>query len=202
MKPIAERIRRGTLGVFFASALVLTLACGGGGGGGGTLPPAVAASFTGSGTAAAANGVRLRAQAPSGDMLVLEVAIGGITTSTDLYSFAFDIVLSDPTVATFVAGSDEFGNALTLVGQQQGDAQATLQGNRLVVGVSKVGGGGGNQVPAGESVVVRLTFRVLKAGTTNIGFSSSVRAPEALDSTGTTIPSVQFDTVAAVISGV
>ncbi|MFQ5818294.1 MAG: hypothetical protein ACE5H2_10135, partial [Terriglobia bacterium] len=81
-------------------------------------------------------------------------------------------------------------------------------GNRVIVGVTKLGGGAGNGIGPLEPIIVSLTFQVLKVGTTNITIVGSpanpqnpTAAPAALDSTGVVISSVFFDTFAAQISG-
>lgn len=176
--------------------------CGGGGGGdGGMMPAPVVARFTGTSAASAPNLVRLTGS-PSGNTVVVRVVVGGPTTSSDLYSFAFDLVLGDTSVATYVAGSATFGTALTLSGGQTSDVEATLQGNRVVVGVTKLGGGAGNGV-ATEQTVVTLTFRVLKAGSTTLTFAGAPPSgsPACLDSNLATIPSIAFDAGSATLSG-
>ena len=134
----------------------------------------------------------------------MSVAIEGPTTSADLYSFAFDLLLGDPSVAQYVSGTVDFGSALTLEAGQSYSVLASQTGDRVVVGVSKTGGGTGNGVSVSEAVVVRLTFRVLKEGTTSIVLAGSPgeSGPLALDSGGATIGSVQFDTSPASISGI
>ena len=194
------------LGVLGLCAIAVPVACGGGGGGG-TITPSFAASFTGSRTTVAPNVVRLRSASSSGDTVVLEVTIGGSTTSTNLNTFAFDLVLSDPSVASYVNQSATFGNALTLGAGQTAGVQVAQSGNRVIVGVTKIGAGTGNGVSVSEAVVVRLTFRVLKVGTTTVTFSGVVNAqnpsggPAVLDPTPALVPSVLFDTVPAAISG-
>jgi len=157
----------------------------------------VSAAFTGSGVASAANVVRLTGQASS-DAVVVSVTIGGPTTSGDLYSFAFDLNVGDPSVLQYVAASATFGSALTLDSGQTGEALASQNGGVVTVGVSKLGGGAGNGVGAGESGIVSLTFRVLKKTSTTIGIAASATA---LDSNLAAVPSVQFDTTPATITG-
>ena len=190
--------------VSIAAMVVAPLAlpgCGGGGGGdGGMMPAPIVASFSGSGTASAPDVVRLTGS-PSGNTVVVRVVVGGPTTSSDLYSFAFDLVLGDASVATYVAGSAAFGTALTLSGGQTSAVEATLQGNRVVVGVTKLGGGSGNAV-ATEQTVVSLTFRLLKAGSTTLTIEGAPGgSPACLDSAGVAIPSIVFDAAPATLSG-
>jgi len=188
-------------------ALALTPGCGGSDGGGGTVPTNLIASFAPSGTAAAPNLVRLRASSVSGDIAIVEVVLGGPTTSNDLYAFAFDLVLSNPAIATYVAGSAVAGTALVPSGGQSITVQAVQTGPRVVVGVTKVGGGAGNAVGAAEPVVLRLSFRVLAAGGTEVTFSGSIApqnptgGPAALDSNVALVPTIQFDGAIAMILG-
>jgi hypothetical protein len=167
------------------------------------------AQFLATTTPADENAVRLRSTTVDGDLVTLEVAIGGPTTSGDLYSFAFDLVLSDASVATYVDGSAVFGDALTLSGGQGSTVLCSQSGDRIVVGVSKTGGGSGNDVAAGELAVVRLTLQVLDEGTTSITIEGSPgnplnpgTDPVALDSAGAVVPSVRFDSAPALLLGV
>ena len=68
-------------------------------------------SFSGSGTAAGADRARLTGIA-SGELVEINLVIGGPTTSDDLYSFAFDLVMSAPDVFELVPGSAALGPAL------------------------------------------------------------------------------------------
>jgi hypothetical protein len=170
--------------------------------------PPPSAAFAASGTAAAPNLVRLRSASTTGDVATLEVAIGGPTTSTDVYGFAFDLVLSNPAVAHYIAGSAQFGTALTPSGGQTTVVLAQQSGNRVTVGASLFGGGPGDQIGAGESVILTLRFRVVRLGTTLILFDGSTDPtdptddPAAADSTGAVIGSVTFDPSPATLSGV
>lgn len=203
-----ESRRRARRALPALALLLLAAACSSsdnnnGGGGAG-----VTAAFTPSATAAAANLVRLRAGSAGSDMVTVEVALSGVTTSADIYSFAFDLVLSDATVASYVSGSAVVGGVLVPVGPQGTSVLVSQAGSRVVVGVSKTGGGAGNGVGAGEQVVVSLTFRVARVGSTNVTFAGSPSNPQnptanpaALDSGGAVIGSISFDAVAATISG-
>jgi hypothetical protein len=85
--------------------------------------------------------------------------------------------------------------------------EATQSGGRVIVGVTKLGGGPGNGVGAAEAGIVRLTFKVVNVGTSMISFSGSITSsnptgqPVALDSGGAPIGSVIFDSSPATISG-
>ncbi len=167
----------------------------------GFILPGLTASFNGSGTAAAANLVRLEGST-AGDTVNVRVVIDGATTNTDLYSFAFDLVLSDGTLAQFVSGTTSFGNALTTSGGQTSQVLAVQNGDRITVGVSKLGGGAGNAVPAGERTVVSMDLRLLKVGTGTLRIEGSPpNAPAVLDSTGAVIGTVLFDGATAAIGG-
>ncbi len=190
--------RRGTrpLSAVLLIAATAVVGCGGGNSNtGGVVSRGVNASFVASTTAAGPDMVRLRSVTTSSDLVTLEVAVGGPTTSNDLYSFAFDLLLSDPTVAIYVDGSAVFGNALTLGGGQGSTVLVTQTVDRIVIGVSKTGGGGGNGIGASEDSVVRLTLRVIDTGTTAITITGSPTnpVPTALDSAGSVVPSVVFD---------
>ena len=85
---------------------------------------------------------------------------------------------------------------------------ASQHGNRVVVGVSKTGGGEGNRIDGPEEPVVRLTFRVLATGATDLTLAGSpanpqnpTGAPAALDSAGAVVPGVTFDAAPSQIVG-
>jgi len=178
--------------------------CGGGDEG---VVPGLTATFTPSGTPSSQNLVRLTRVSSSGVLMILEASLGGPTTSSDLYSFAFDLVLSDPTVVQYVPGSVEAGTALTPTGGQSVAVEAAQSGDRVILGVTKLGGGAGNGVGASGASVIRWTLKVLKIGTSTISFSGSVTPsnptgqPVALDSGGVPISSITFDESAATLSG-
>jgi hypothetical protein len=184
--------------ILTSCAVLLATGCGGDGGGGGTIPPGLSGTFTASGTSASANQVRLRSGTPSGDLVSIEVAIGGPSVG-GLYAFAFDLVLSDPAVVE-VQGITvpSSGGALTAAAGQTLHAEAAKAGDRIVVGVTKLGGGAGNAVSAAEAVVATLVLRVLQAGTTTVTFAGSSRpgdppGPVALDESGGVIAAVVYD---------
>lgn len=182
--------------------------CGGGGdNGGGPITPPLTAAFTASPTAAAADRIKLVESSKAGSRITLNVAVFGPTTSDDIYGWAFDVVIGDPSVARFVPGSANAGNALSACPGQVVEALAT-QGTandgstRVVVGVSKLGGCTGNRVNDSQATVVSLTFDVLKTGNCSLSFSGNP-SPLALDSKTVpeSIPSIQFDTAAATLRG-
>lgn len=155
----------------------------------------LSASFKPSGATRATGLVRLRGGAVSGDVIDIEVAIGGPTTAKDLYSVAFDLAVSDPAVVRLERATAR--GALTLAAGQTRTVQATLTGNHLVVGVTKLGGGAGNAITAREDVLVTLTLKVLAPGTATLTFAGGLAA---LDSSGRVVPSVRFDSKAATLT--
>jgi len=205
--PCSPHPRRSWLAdVPLAAALLATLiGCSSGGGGAGA--PLVA-GFTPGTPAAAGDLVRLRAASIVGDTVVLEVALGGPTSNTDLYAFAFDLVLGDPAVAEFVTGSEQDGAVLVPgAGQGVNLLLVSQQGDRVVVGLSKSSGGAGDGVAAGEAVVLSLTFRVLAPGSTTLTFAGSPTnplgpqgQPTALDSNLQAVAGIAFDAAAAEIT--
>lgn len=183
----------------------------GGGSSGDPTQPAFTAQFTPSGTPAAANLVRMTQAVVDRDLVRINIAIGGPTTSSDLYSFAFDLVLSDASVAAYVPGTAQAGTALQPSGGQSITVLAnpdSSRPNRVVVGVTKIGGGAGNGVGGGEPTVVSLVFRLLRRDGTSIAFGGSSVIPTdpkfnpvALNSSNAVIASVDFDTVPVRLTG-
>lgn len=188
--------------VTLATAALFGVGCGGGGD-----SSSFSSSFTPSGTPQVANRIKLVQKGASGNLLVVSAIIYGPTTSTDLYSFSFDVVIGDPTVLSFSPNSAVAGPALTVSGGQTVSAIAAPAGadpTHIVVGVSKVGGGAGNQVTGTSAIVVDLSFGFLKAGTSTLAIASSP-APAVLDSTlpnGAVIGSITFDTATGAATGV
>ena len=81
-----------------------------------------------------------------GSLIQVNVKIGGPTTSTDLFSFSFNIKLSNPGIVrnvTWLAGD-------ALTGEQA--VVSTLNGDKLVIGVSKLGGTGNGVGAAGATL--------------------------------------------------
>ena len=181
--------------------------CGGGDGGGSVVNPSLTVTFTDSGTASVPDLVRL-AGTPSGEQVTVEVALAGPTTSNDIYAFAFDLVIGDTSVLAYVLGSAQMGSALSTAGCLGESVLADQSGDRVVVGVSKLGGCSGNGVPADERAIVRITFRVLRAGSSTLSLAGSPQAlraatsePTAFDSSLDRIDSIQFDVASATIRG-
>ena len=183
-----------------AAFVIAILAAGCGGGNDAPVAVGVAADFAGTGTVAQDNGVRLLEGSTSGEILTIEVACGR-TDRDDVYGFAFDLVLSDPSVAEYVVDSIEAGDALggnVVVAAQQ-------NGERIVIGVVQTDQTG-DSIPGPDSIVVRLALRVLKTGTTGIGFEGSTGSnptndPVAVDSSGTPIGTIVFDAISATVIG-
>lgn len=190
--------------------LFLLAGCGGGSGGDPTQP-AFTAQFTPSGTPAAANLVRMTQAVVDRDLVRLNIVLGGPTSSSDIYSFAFDLVLTDATVAAYVPGTAQAGTALQPSGGQSITVLASPDSsrpNRVVVGVTKIGGGAGNGVAGGEPTVVSLVFRVLRRDATSIAFGGSSVVPTdpkfnpvALNASNGVIASVDFDAVPIRLTG-
>src|SRR5262245_66287407 len=129
--------------------MIVSLALFGYGCGGSDNGPGFSSAYTASSTPQAANLVKVVPKGANGNRLVVDVVIYGPTTSTDLYSFAFDVVIGDPSVLSFVSGSATAGSALVAGMGQSIQAIAAPSGSdptHIVVGVSKLGGGGGTAV--------------------------------------------------------
>jgi hypothetical protein len=202
-------------GVFFTLLVagIAAFGCGGGGGGGGDSSSGMPgsglnAAFAPSGTPRSADLVRLLGVAEDSNTVRIDVVIGGVTTSNDIYGFAFDLVLSNPDVAEYIPNSADFGSALDLGSGQGSLVEASQQGDRVVVGVSKSGGGPGNGIGDEEPIIVSLYFEVQEAGTTDVDFAGSPTNPMqpsadpvAFDSSENVIPSIDFDAGSASISG-
>src|SRR5262245_35849320 len=165
----------------------------------GLLSRRLRANFRGSETPAAPNQVRLVKVSRAKDRVTVGVVLGGATTSADIYSWAFDLELVGAAVE-YVPGSAVAGDAMVPAPGQAVSAQVSTQGNRLVVGVSKTGGGSGNAVAGVEATIVTLTFRVLAKGKATIAFAGAPDrpghpspGPTALDSSGEVVSGITFD---------
>jgi hypothetical protein len=173
---------------------VLLSAAPGCGGSSQPAPAPIVAEFQPNATQSAPNLVRLTGSA-AGDIVIINVVLGGQTISDDLYSFAFDLLISDSAVVRYINGSATFGGALTLDAGQQSQVLASQSGNRVTIGVSKLGGGTGNGVTTNEENIVSLRFRVLRRNEqAAISITGSPpNDPAALDSAGLVIDSIDFD---------
>ena len=185
--------------------LLLAVNCGGGDGDGGSL----GASFTASSTAATPRLIKMVQHSKSGSHVSVDVVIYGPDTTLDMYTFAFDVLIGDPTIARFVPTSEVAGGALVPFAGQSVQAIAdlgTLPGggtdlSRVVVGVSKLGGGVGNGIAGASAVVVRLTFALQKTGSTTLTLGGTP-SPQVLNSNGVAIGSITYDAAAATTMGV
>ena len=171
------------------------LGCGGGSGSG------LSGGFTASSTATSPGLIKLVRKSSSGSHVVVSATLYG-PVAADLYSFAFDVVVGNTATAKFVPNSAAAGNTLMATGGQTIQAEADVSSGdatHVVVGVSKLGGGTGNST-SGNTIIVDLTFALQSSGTTSLAIATSP-APQALDSTGTPIGSVSFDTAAGTLHG-
>jgi len=176
---------------------------------GGSDGSSLGGSFTASSTPQSPGLVKLVQKSKSGSHVVVSAVIYGPLPAVDMYSFAFDIAIGDPTVARFVTTSETAGGALVASGGQTISVVAdlaTLPGggddnSRVVVGITKTGGGAGNGFASATAVIVNLTFALQKEGTTALAIAGSP-APEALDSNGAPIGAITFDTASATVRGV
>lgn len=183
--------------VVLVAASLWALGCGGGSGSSG-----LSGGFTASATATSPGVIKLIKKSSSGSHVVVSAIIYG-PFSADLYSFAFDVVVGNTATAKFVPNSAAAGNALVPTGGQTVVAVADVSGSdatHVVVGVSKTGGGLGNGITGSSATIVNLTFALQTAGTTSLAIATNP-APQALDSTGTPIGGVSFDTAAGTLRG-
>jgi hypothetical protein len=162
------------------------------------VPPSLTVIFSDSGTASAPDMVRLSGT-PSGERVLVDVVLAGPTTSDDISSFAFDVEIGDTTVLAYGDVAAVAGPALFTQGCIDPTVLAGQSGDRVVVGVAKLGCAG-NGLPAGEEAIVTLSFRVLKEGTSTLSLEGSpTQDPTAFDSNTNEIGSIQFDGLSATI---
>lgn len=190
----------------FSVAAIPSIGCGGGGSDdGGVVNPTLSAVFTESTLVELGDRVKLLQGSASGANVTTQVVLFGPTTSSDIYGWAFDVVISNPAVVEFVAASATAGTTLTPCPGNNLALQASQQTaggvTSVVVGLTKLGNCAGNGVPAGSHVVVSLTFRVKAVGSSNLTFGG-VGGPRALDSNLATIGSIAFDPGSATLQGV
>ena len=182
--------------VVLVTCSLWALGCGGSSSGSG-----LSGGFTASSTATSPGLIKLVKKSSSGSHVVVSAILYGPVTA-DLYSFAFDVVVGNTATALFVPNSAVAGTTLMATGGQTIQAEASVSsGNatHVVVGVSKLGGGTGNST-TGNTVIVDLTFALQASGTTSLAIATSP-APQVLDSTGTPIGAVTFDTAAGTLQG-
>lgn len=162
------------------------------------------AQFTTSTTATAVDLIKLVPGPRSGGRVVVQAVIYGPDTNLDMYSFAFDVKIGDPTVLRLLAGSAVAGNALTVSGGQSVTVQAgpdQSDPTHIVVGVTKVGGGAGNGVAGASAIIVSLTFQALKQGTSTLAIAAAP-APAVLNRNGAAIGAITFDTANGTVTSV
>jgi hypothetical protein len=166
------------------------------------------AQFTPSTTAPAVDLVKLVQKSASGGRILVQAVIYGPDPSLDMFSFAFDVNIGDSTVLRFMPNSAVAGNALTASAGQTITVEAApdmSDPSRIVVGVSKLGGGPGNGVGgtlANPVIVVSLTFQVLKQGTSTLAISTAPHAPTVLDHNGAAIGAITFDSANGSVTAV
>lgn len=152
---------------------------------GSIIEPTKTPEFTASGTASVPDKVTLVFSGTSpGSLIQLDVKLGGPTTATNLHAFSFNIVLSDPSLVRTVKAIQ--GDALS--GDQA--VLVTLTGDKVVIGVTKLGATG-NGIGAGGASILSLEFKMdpTKPGTTNLTFdyaNAVVETPRSVCSTDTT----------------
>jgi hypothetical protein len=189
----------------FIAVTIATFAVFGVGCGGGDDNPTLTGQFAASSTPQAVHLVKLVPQSANGSTVVVQAVIYGPDTNLDLYAFAFDVVIGNPSVLAYVTASDPVpGNALQATGGQTIEALAGPDGSdptHIVVGVSKLGGGSGNGIANASAVIVSLTFQVLGQGSSTLSIASSP-TPVAKDSGGATIGAISFDTASGTVTGV
>jgi hypothetical protein len=171
---------------------------------GGSNSPSFSAQFTASATPVVADLIKLVPQAASGARVVVQAVIYGPTTSLDMYSFAFDVKIGDPTVLKFVPNSAVAGNALTASATQTIQVEAgpdQSDSSHIVVGVTKIGGGPGNGVAGASSIIVSLAFDVIKQGTSTLAIAAAP-VPSVLDQNGVAIGAITFDSVAGSVASI
>ncbi len=153
--------------------------------------------FTPSGTERAADVVRL-AGFGDGSELVVFVAIGGPTTSSDVFAFNFGIDVGSSGAIEYVQGSAAVGEALIEPGCAQPILLVAPQGNGLTVAISKLGPCVGNPIAEEEENVLSLRFRMLGKTSTTLALGNAVSgSAAALDASGSPIPGITFDTLPA-----
>jgi len=136
--------------------------------------------------------VLLCGQRTQADVWLINMVIGGPTTSTDISGFNFDVVF-DPTDLSYVSGSAALGTLLTQGGSQPLLA-ADLASNdpgRLIVGVHRTNPSTGVQGTATQNLILQFSMRanlLSNFGPVPLQFQNA----EAVDSSGAAIGSVTF----------
>ena len=184
-------------------AFVLVASCDSCGGGDNPIDNASTTGFTPSSTAASPNHVRLKG-AVSGDEILLSVVLDGPTTASDLFSFAFDVEISNPLVVAFVQNSEGAG---TLFDGVPNILVVEAQGNRIVCGISQTGAGPGGTVSTSQATILSFKVKTIGTGVSSLTFrgspnnpSTPTTDPAALDSSGAVITAIVFDAASARVS--
>jgi len=153
------------------------------------IEPTKTPVFTSSGTASAKDLVTLAfVETSPGSKIKLDVRLGGPTSSSDLSAFSFSLVLSDPSLVRSVTA-----NQGTVFSGEQSFI-ANLVENKLVIGVTKLGGTGTGVAADGATILtVEFTMDPTKPGTTELAFSDM----KVQDHTGAFITSITWDTLSA-----
>lgn len=169
----------------------------------------IGAQFTPSPTPQAPLLVKLVPVASSGALMVVQAVIYGPDTSLDMYAFAFDIKIGDPTIVRYLPGTAAEGNALTAFSGQSIVTNAAVDAadaSHVVIGVSKAGGGAGNGIAGAAAIIVQMTFQALKGGTTTLAITGTSATPSqpptVLDSALAPIAGITFDASAATVTAV
>ncbi|MFQ5670212.1 MAG: hypothetical protein ACE5HD_06795 [Acidobacteriota bacterium] len=170
------------------------------------------ATFTSSPTGPTDMQVRLVQSAstpPTGNFITIDVVLNSTSgiNGLDVFAFAFDILIGNSAVASFVSSAP--GNVLTPAAGQTVISDAAPSGaNRVAVGVTLAPPPGDSAIPAGDVVVISLTFQLLQVGDSPLTITGSPNNmqnptpnPTAFDSVLMTIPAITFDAAAATLSG-
>lgn len=133
--------------------------------------------------------VRLVVKPGLGGASAVEVRFVGPSSSQDIYSAAFDLILSEPAL-------------VELAGSKPGDlfpgqplVQAVLANDRLVVGVTLLGEPRGVGVPAKEATLLTILLKPKASGKLQLAFapaSPGKPGPQFLDSKGKAITGITF----------
>jgi len=151
------------------SVVATTVACGGGGDGGGGGSNVVTSNLTPSFVAdpvdAGGGFVSMTEDSVAGDVITIAVLV---TDAEKIYGAAFDLTY-DPTVAVFQSWAP--GTLLEQGGNGPNYTVDAPRAGTVVVGASRTGNV--PAVTAGGRTLIRLTFKVLQPGNTQLSFRSA-----------------------------
>jgi len=179
-------------------SMLLLAACGGG-------SKSTVAQFTASATAPAPGLVKIVPKATSGSRAVVDVVIFGAEPALDLLGFEFGVKIGDTNLVRFVPQTDYIQTALIPDAGQtiETSVDGATDPSVVRVEVTKNGGGAGNGVAAGSSVVIELAFDVQGSGATTLSIVGlGAAAPVALNSRRDPIAAVRFDAASGGLRGV